>query len=221
MTGWGEFVAALIVFLLSHSIPVRPPVRPWLISKLGRSGYFAAYSAFSLAILVWLIIAAANAPYVEVIPPFGPLRWIPILMMPIVCWLAVAGMSVQNPFSFGGLGSTAFDPDQPGVLRTTRHPILAALLLWAVAHLMANGSLAHVILFGLFAVFAWLGMGLLDRRKQRELGADWARLTQNTARLSLLTPDPWPRPWVWLTAIAAYLVLLHLHTPVIGLSPLP
>ncbi|NOD48298.1 MULTISPECIES: NnrU family protein [unclassified Ruegeria] len=221
MTGWVLFLAALVTFLLSHAIPVRPAVRGWLIGTLGHRGYFAGYSILSLAVLVWLIIAAANAPYVEVIPPFPVLRWVPVLIMPVVCWLALAGLAIQNPFSFGGLGNRAFDPEQPGILRTTRHPVLAALMLWALAHLLANGSLSHVILFGLFAGFAAMGMSLIDRRKLSEMGIEWVRLSRNTARFSLRAPRSWPRPWVWMTALAAYAVLLHLHAPVIGLSPFP
>ena len=221
MTGWVLFLAALVTFLLSHAIPVRPTVRGWLIGTLGHRGYFAGYSILSLAVLAWLIIAAANAPYVEVIPPFPVLRWVPVLIMPVVCWLALAGLAIQNPFSFGGLGNRTFDPEKPGILRTTRHPVLAALMLWALAHLLANGSLSHVILFGLFAGFAAMGMALIDRRKHSEMRMEWIRLSRNTARFSLRAPRPWPRPWVWLSALAAYAVLLHLHAPVIGLSPLP
>ncbi|RBW59070.1 NnrU family protein [Ruegeria sp. A3M17] len=221
MTGWAFFLAALITFLLSHAIPVRPAVRGRLIETLGRKGYFAAYSALSLLVLAWLIVAAAQAPYVEVIPPLAIFRWAPLLVMPIVCWLAVAGISIQNPFSFGGMGHRVFDPEKPGILRTTRHPVLAALMLWAGAHLLANGSLSHVILFGLFAGFAAFGMVLIDRRKQRDMGMEWTRLSRNTARLSLRSPKPWPRPWVWLLAIVIFMALLYLHAPVIGLSPLP
>ncbi len=221
MAGWGIFIAALTVFLLSHAIPVRPPVRGWLIDAMGRRFYFAAYSLLSVAVLIWLIIAAANAPYVEVIPPAQALRWVPMLVMPLVCWLAVAGLSIENPFSFGGMGTRRFDPECPGILRTTRHPILAALMLWAAAHLVANGSLSHVILFGLFAGFALMGMALIDRRKAREMGPEWVRLSRNTARLSLRAPRPWPGPWVWVSAVAAYAVLLVLHPLVTGLSPLP
>ncbi|WP_171122448.1 NnrU family protein [Ruegeria sp. HKCCA4707] len=221
MMGWGPFFAALIVFLLSHMIPARPAVRGYLISLLGRRGYYSAYSVLSLVVLVWLIVAAAHAPYVEVIPPLAILRWIPLLCMPVVCWLAVSGVSVQNPFSFGGLGHRPFDPENPGILRTTRHPVLAALMLWAVAHLLANGSLSHVILFGLFAGFAAMGMAVIDRRKSREMGPEWVRLSRNTARLSLRVPQPWPRAWVWGASLAAYLVLLGAHESVIGLSPLP
>lgn len=221
MTGWAPFAAALVVFLLSHAIPVRPAVRERLIGLMGRTPYFIAYSALSLAVLAWLIVAAANAPYVEVIPPVAALRWVPVLVMPVVCWLAVSGLAIRNPFSFGGLGRVQFDPQKPGILRTTRHPILLAMMLWALAHLLANGSLSHVVLFGLFAGFAWMGMGLIDKRKRREMAQDWPRLSQNTARLSLRAPDPWPRPWIWLTAAALYTALQYLHAPVIGLSPLP
>ena len=221
MTGWGLFIAALATFLLSHMIPARPAVRGWLIGTLGQNVYFATYSLISLAVLGWLITAAANAPYVEVIPPLATLRWLPLLTMPVVCWLTIAGLSIQNPFSFGGLGRAPFDPDRPGILRTTRHPILAALMLWAIAHLLANGSLSHVILFGLFAGFAGAGMVLIDRRNAREMGPEWPRMSCNTARLSLRIPDPWPRLWVWLGAVLIYGAILHLHASVIGLSALP
>ncbi|WP_170788307.1 NnrU family protein [Ruegeria lacuscaerulensis] len=221
MTGWVLFLAALITFLLTHAIPARPAVRGHLITALGRKGYFAAYSVLSLLVLGWLIIAAARAPYVEVIPPWALFRWVPLLVMPVVCWLAVSGMAIQNPFSFGGLGQRAFDPENPGILSSTRHPVLAALMLWALAHLLANGSLSHVILFGLFGGFAAMGMALIDRRKSREMGIEWVRLSRNTARFSLRAPHPWPPLWVWLASLAAFAVLLHLHAAVIGLSPLP
>ncbi|SMO66359.1 NnrU family protein [Ruegeria faecimaris] len=221
MAGWPLFFAALIAFLATHAIPARPAVRDRLITTFGRRGYFVAYSILSLLVLGWLIIAAAQAPYVEVIPPIWIFRWIPVLMMPVVCWLAVAGLTIQNPFSFGGLGQRPFDPEKPGILRTTRHPVLVALLVWAVAHLLANGSLSHVILFGLFAVFAAMGLPLIDRRKSRQMGAEWGRLSRNTARFSLRAPRPWPPVWIGFVALAAFAILLHLHEPVIGLSPLP
>lgn len=221
MTDWVFFFAALACFLLTHVIPARPAVRGHLIQTFGRAGYFAGYSILSLLVLGWLILAAARAPYLEVIPSLTVFRWVPLLVMPVVCWLAVAGLSIQNPFSFGGLGQRPFDPENPGILRTTRHPILVALMLWAVAHLLANGSLSHVILFGLFAGFAAMGMALIDRRKSRDMGAEWTRLSRNTARFSLRAPRPWPRLWGWLVSLAAFAALLHLHVSVIGVSPLP
>lgn len=49
---WAEFTAALGVFLLSHAVPVRPPVQPWLVGLLGQRGFTIAYSSLSLAVLV-------------------------------------------------------------------------------------------------------------------------------------------------------------------------
>ena len=218
--GWLEFTAALLLFLASHAIPVRPPVRPWLVRRLGLRGYILSYSLLSLAILAWLVVAAARAPYVGVLPYWEGFRWVPLLLMPLACLLAVVGMMRQNPLSFGGLGLRAFDPAEPGILAVSRHPLLAAMALWGGAHLLANGDLAHVILFGLFAGFAWIGMGLIDRRKQRQLGqAEWTRLSRNTARLNLARLRPSPSEAA--LAGAVFLALLLLHAPVIGYHPLP
>ena len=222
MIGWFEFILAFVLFLLSHVIPVRPPVRPWLVGHLGLRLYFLGYSLVSVILLVWLTVAAGRAPYVEVIPPHDALRWGPLIIMPLVCLLAVMGLNIANPLSFGGMGKGPFDPARPGVLAFTRHPLLLAILLWALAHVLANGDLAHVVLFGLFALFPTLSMGLIDRRKQRRSGADWTVMAQNTARFSwrgLLRLRPGIRHWMG--AAILFAVLLALHAPVIGVSPLP
>lgn len=219
MSGWGEFLAALVVFLLAHVIPVRPPVRPWLVRRFGLRGYFLGYSAASAALLIWLFVAAARAPYVAVIPPLDVLRWAPLILMPFVCLLAVMGLGIANPLSFGGLGKRPFDAANPGILALTRHPLLLAIILWALAHLLANGDLAHFVLFGLLALFAALSMKVIDRRKLRQLGAQWHRLAQNTGRWS---PGALrPGPWTGLGAALLFAVLLALHVPVLGVSPLP
>ena len=219
MNGWLEFAGALTVFLVSHVIPVRPPVRPWLVRTLGLRGYFLVYSAVSVVLLIWLIVAAGRAPYVEIIPPLQVLRWGPLIVMPLVCLLAVLGLRANNPLSFGGMGKRPFDPARPGILALTRHPLLLAIVLWALAHLLVNGDLAHVILFGLFALFPALSMRLVDRRKQRQLGAEWQRLAQNTSRFS---PGAMKSGlWSWLSAAALFAALVALHAPVLGVSPMP
>lgn len=220
MTDWLEFIAALTLFMVSHMFPVRPPMRPWLIARLGAKGYFISYSILSLLVLGWLIVAAARAPFVAVLPQWEIFRWAPLVVMPLACLIAVGGMMAQNPLSFGGLGKQPFDPDKPGMLAATRHPLLAAMALWAVAHVLANGDLAHVILFGLFAGFAVMGMFLIDRRKQRHLGqGEWQRLARGTARLNLIRLPLSPLPLV--LAGSVMLVLILLHEPVIGYVPLP
>jgi uncharacterized membrane protein len=230
LSSWAEFVAAFAVFLLSHAIPARPQVRAALIAALGERWFLACYSVFALAVLAWLIVAAGRAPFV-VLWPFETWQMAaPNLVMPLVCVLAAFGVGAANPLSFGGNPSRAFDPDHPGIVGLVRHPLLWAIGLWAGAHLVPNGDLAHVILFGFFVAMALLGMVIIDRRKQRQLGcARWATLAANTSFVpfvALLSGRWRPRSLTidvkrLAIGLAVWLALLLAHAPVIGVSPLP
>ncbi len=223
---WGEFALAFTVFFATHSVPVRPPVRPWLVARLGPAGFGIAYSALSLGVLAWLIGAAGRAPYL----PFWP--WAPwqnhvvlAVMLPVCLILALA-IARPNPFSFGGAGNDRFDPARPGIVRLTRHPLLLALALWSGAHLVANGDLAHLLLFATFAGFALIGMLLVDRRRQREMGPDWQRLQAAMRDRSPRGPVPGPVPdpdtaLRLALGAALYAGLIWLHPLLFGVSPLP
>ncbi|MDX1821402.1 MAG: NnrU family protein [Paracoccaceae bacterium] len=217
-TGWAGFGAAFAVFLLSHAVPVRPPVRPWLVARLGACGFTLAYSVLSVAVLVWLIGAAGRAPHVPLWGWAAWQAWVPLVAMLPVCVIIALAVGRPNPFSFGGAGNARFDPARPGIVGWMRHPLLVALAIWAGAHLLANGDLAHVILFGVFAGFALLGQRVIDRRRQREMGARWAAL-----RAGMVRGAVWRRGDALRLAagVMLYLALLMLHPVVIGVSPLP
>jgi uncharacterized membrane protein len=230
LSSWAEFVFAFAVFLLSHAIPARPGVRAALIGRLGERWFLVVYSIIALAVLAWLIVAAGRAPFVELWPFETWQMWAPNLVMPLVCVLAAFGVGAANPLSFGGNSSLAFDPARPGIAGLVRHPLLWAIGLWAAAHLVPNGDLAHVLLFGFFVGMALLGMMIIDRRKQRQLGRErWAALAANTSFLpfvALLSGRWRPRSFAidrkrWAIGLAAWLTLLSLHASVIGVSPLP
>ena len=173
---WASFAVVFTAFFASHSILIRPPVRPVLDKLLTPRGFSAAYSMLSLIMLWWLIEAARTAPYVELWAWAPWQNWVPIVLMMPACLLLAFGVAVPNPFSFGGMHNEQFNPEHPGLLRWVRHPILIALFLWSAAHLVPNGNLAHAILFGAFALFSLLGMKLIDRRRKNEMGEDWERL---------------------------------------------
>lgn len=221
--GWSEFIAAFALFFLSHALPVRPPLRPRLEAVLGARGFTLAYSALSLAVLAWLILAAGRAPYLQL---WGWAPWqayVPLIAMLPACLIAALAVGRPNPFSFGGARAQAFDPARPGIVRWMRHPMLAALALWAFAHLVPNGNLAHVLLFGLFGGFALIGGRLIDRRKRNEMGAHWTRLDAARRAGPVL-----PRPAQPLGAVlrlsggvGLYWGLIALHPHLFGVSPLP
>lgn len=217
--GWTEFAAALGTFLLSHAVPVRPPAKPWLVGLLGQRGFTIAYSLLSLAVLAWLITAAGRAPFVML------WAWEPwhnhlvLAVMAVVCLILALAIGRPNPFSFGGTNNAAFDPARPGIVGWMRHPLLAALTLWAGAHAFANGTLAHVLMFGIFAAFALLGGRLIDRRRQREMGPEWQRLHRVIVR-----PGPgavmFGQPLRLVAGGALYLVLILIHPLLFGVSPI-
>lgn len=220
--GWFEFALAYVVFFLSHSLPVRPPLRPWLQAQLGASGFTLAYSALSLAVLSWLIGVAGRAPHVVL---WDWVPWqvhVPLTVMGPVCLILALSIGRPNPFSFGGARNDQFDPARPGIVRLSRHPLLAALALWAAAHVVPNGDLAHVILFGTFAIFALMGGRLIDRRKHREMGPEWQRMLDRVADAPLLAASPSVGTLMRVAAgIALYVALLWAHPFLFGVSPLP
>jgi uncharacterized membrane protein len=229
LAGWGEMSVAFAAFFASHILPARPAVRRVLHARLGAAAYAALYSLVSLAILGWLIEAARNAPRVQLWDFELWQLWAPNLVMPFVCLLIAFGLLAPNPFSIAGRGS-AFDPARPGIAGVTRHPLLLAITLWAAAHMIPNGDLAHVILFGLFAVFGVIGMAALDRRRRREWGeAVWAERAAKTSLIPfaavlsgrLRLSEYAPNPARLAAALALYLSLLAMHPMLIGVSPLP
>lgn len=220
--GWSEFALAYAMFFVSHSLPVRPPLRPWLQARLGAFGFTLAYSILSLAVLAWLIAAAGRAPHVTLWNWAPWQAYVPLIVMGPVCAILALSIGHPNPFSFGGARNHLFDPARPGIMRWWRHPLLAALSLWAAAHLLPNGNLAHVILFGTFAAFALLGGRLIDRRKRREMGPEWQRVRDRVAEAPLLLASPSAGTLLRLAAgVALYGTLLWAHPFLFGVSPLP
>ncbi|AUH66787.1 NnrU family protein [Paracoccus zhejiangensis] len=214
---WLEFTAAFAAFFLTHSLPLRPAVRPHLQRALGRRGFTLAYSALSLAVLGWLIAAAGRAPYVP-LWTWAPWQYlVPLVVMLPVCLILSLAIARPNPFSFGGARNETFDPARPGIVRLNRHPLLLALALWGTVHVVPNGDLAHVILFGTFTGFALLGRRLIDRRKRREMGKDWDALA---AKVKGAAPLPLPLLRL-VTGLALYLLLIAAHPLLFGVSPLP
>lgn len=230
MAGWAEFIAALAAFTASHALPSLPGARGWLVARMGRGGYGAAFGILSALLLIWLIAAAGRAPFVPLWDQAPWMRWVPNLVMPGVCVLAALAIGARNPFSFEGRAQ-GFDAARPGIAGLARHPLLWALLVWALAHLLVNGDLAHGVLFGGFAAMAVAGMAVQDARHRRAWGAaEWARLSARSSALPLAAwlSGRWqpglPARGDLLRVAAGLLVwvaLWHLHLPVIGASPVP
>jgi uncharacterized membrane protein len=129
-------IVGIIVFLGIHLLPTFPQFRQTLVGRFGENGYKTIFSLLSLAGFVLLVWGFAKAPVVQVWSPPPWTRWVAIvLMLPAFIFLVAAYV--------------------PGKIKATlKHPFLVSIKTWALAHLIANGDLASIILFGSFLAYA-------------------------------------------------------------------
>ena len=230
--GINTVLAATLLFVGGHFLLSSRALRGPLFRAFGPRWFAPAYSGAVGAAMVWMIAAYNAAPYVEIWPYLPALAWIPVVVMPVAIFLIVAGVSTPNPTMMGAERSTDIGgPGNPaqGIITVTRHPFLWGAALWALSHVAVNGDLASLIVMGGIAVLSLGGMSHIDRRREDALGADWGPIKLTTsvipfaAAASGRTKIDWPGIGWWrpVAALAIYVVLLHLHGWVFGVSALP
>lgn len=227
---WLPLAVSLLAFVLSHLIPTLPAVRTRLIRLCGRRAYFLLYGLASLGFLIVLIAAVSNAPYVELWPATEQRLLVPRIAMLVAVVFTIYGLAAPNPLSLTMNRRGQFNPDRPGVVGVVRHPALWAMLTWSMSHIVANGDVAHVVLFGTFAVMSVSGMSTIDRRRKATLGIDeWLRLSARAPALPLVPSllAGWrPRPsasdiWPGLIGLCSFAALVFGHVWFAGVPAYP
>jgi uncharacterized membrane protein len=170
-------------FCGSHVLLSSTWLRGSLRDQLGERGFLAVYSVTALVIFAWFVSAYAGAPTIVLWPRQRWTALLPVVVMPFATILLVAGYSTRNPTAVGMERSAGADDPAPGLLRVTRHPVLWAIGLWAISHVIANGDVASVLFFGSLAALAFGGTVLIDRKKQLALGSNWPRLAEATSNV--------------------------------------
>ena len=132
-------VLGLVLFIGTHSIYILAPgVRAAAVGRIGYNGWRGLYSLVSLAGLV-LVGFGIGAARLEPVSVWEPPFWTAHLSMTV--------MAVAFPILL-----SAFLPGR--ISAALKHPMLMAVKVWAVAHLLANGTLSDMLLFGSFFVWA-------------------------------------------------------------------
>jgi uncharacterized membrane protein len=174
-----EFFIALVVFLAAHLLPAAPRLRGTATRLLGLRLYLALYSALSIVLLAWVVVAAQRADSLFLWDPAAWQRWVPLAAMPFALFLVIAGLGQANPLSVTLRTTSAGRPGS--VVGITRHPVLWGFLIWALAHIPPNGDLVALVLFGGMALLATAGMRLVDARARKRLGGEWDVLAKPTS----------------------------------------
>lgn len=147
-------ILGLVIFFGAHLFSAFRPRAPGkdLKVKLGYGPYMGLYSLVSIA------------GFVLIIWGFGAARPAPILYQPPV-WMAHLNLVLMLPAMI--LLAAAYAP-AGRIKKAAKHPMLAAVKIWALGHLLANGELNSVLLFGSF-----LAYGVIDRiavKKRGDIG---------------------------------------------------
>ncbi|MBU3737688.1 MAG: protein NrnU [Rhodoferax sp.] len=187
-------ILGLILFLGAHSVRiVAEDWRSRRLAQLGPGGWKGLYSVVSglgLVLLIWGFGQARQAPVALWFPPVGLRHLASLMMLASMVLLAAAYVPANR------------------IKARLHHPMVLGVKLWALAHLLANGNLAHVLLFGSFLVWAVLDFRAArarDRRQQTAYPAGTPGATLLTLAIGLL----------------AWLVLAFgLHGWLIGVRPL-
>jgi uncharacterized membrane protein len=186
-------IVGLILFFALHSVAIVAPYwRERMVLLVGDPMWKGVYGLLSGVGFVLLVVGYAHtrrAPVVLYVPP-GWLRYFSLLLMLPVFPLLLAAYL-------------------PGAIqRRTKHPMLAAVKFWATAHLLAIGTLADVLLFGSFLLWAIIDRISLKHRVKASPPPRAAPSRYNDLIAVLI-------------GLALYvLFLFRLHAMLIGVAPL-
>ena len=186
-------IAGLVLFLGVHSIAmVSPSFRARAIQRVGEGAWKGLYALISLVGFVLICYG------------FGLARQAPVVLYSPPTWLRHVTFLIMLPVF--PLVLAAYLPGR--IKAAAKHPMLAAVKFWAFAHLLANGSLADVLLFGGFLAWAVADRISVKRRSIPQV-------------LRAAPPRPWNDAIAVVLGLAIYALLIGwAHVRLFGVSPL-
>ena len=224
---------ATLAFVGGHFVLSSAPVRGPAAGTRGEPMFRGFYSLLMIAALVWMIDAYRFAAHVKVWDAGVVAEPVMYVFMFFAAIFFVCSVTTRNPTLAGMDMMPGSAATSRGIYAVTRHPMLAAIALWAAGHLLVRGTAAGLLFFGGMFVLAAGGMAHIDARRRAKAAAgndpDWASFEAGTsrapfrailegrARLSL-GDIGWLRI---LGGIVLFAAMLYGHGPVVGLYLVP
>ncbi|QSA96659.1 NnrU family protein [Methylococcus sp. EFPC2] len=222
-----QLIFAALFFLGLHFGIAGSSLRVRSIEVLGAKGYRITFSTLSVLGLYWLAHAYRAAPYVETWGQLSGLKPVAAPLVLLAFLLVVLGVTTPNPTAVDGEKLLQEDGAAAGVLRITRHPFLWGVAIWAFSHLVVNGDLAALILFGSLLVLVVGGMFSIDAKRRQACGQHWSRYAEATslwpfqAILAGRNRLVWREfKWWQLTlGVVLWAAVMHFHRAWFGVAP--
>ncbi|MEO6946509.1 MAG: NnrU family protein [Nitrobacter sp.] len=152
--GLSVMIAGLVLFLGVHFGIMQRDLRARLIASYGEGPYkigFSLISAAGIALIVWGFLNYRATGWIDVWYPPRVMKHIAeALILPAV--ILVVASYIRGR-----------------IYTTLKHPMLAGVKLWAAAHLLANGDLGSIILFG--SILAWAVIDRISLKRRADAGA--------------------------------------------------
>lgn len=187
------FLIGLIIFLGSHSCRIfAESWRNQMIDRIGEVKWKGLYTITSLIGFVIMVIGYGQARQSTVVlwQPNSFLIYI-ALVLNLIAFIFLAGSS----------------PSNNAIRLKLKHPMILGVKVWALAHLISNGTLVDLILFSAFLIWA-----ILDFRSARKRPIHIAEQAQVSIKATAIT--------IAIGAILWVAFIFGLHQYLIGVSPL-
>ena len=189
-------ILGLVLFLGIHSVRiVADDWRARFIAGRGAPTWKGLYSAIAIAGFVLVCIGFGQARQQPAVL-WSPPHWTHDLAAPLTLAAFVLVVAAYVPAN--------------GIKARTKDPMILGVKCWAAAHLLANGTLADVVLFGSFLV--WSVVDFRAARQRRRAGREPAIPPARRGRSAIT---------VVVGVLAWMLFAFHLHLPLIGVQPIP
>jgi uncharacterized membrane protein len=186
--GMAVLILGIIIFLGGHGLSTFRRTRQDLIERLGVGPYKIAFSLVSLVGVALIVWGFSRYRAGGLIPVWAPPAWTRHLAIALM-WFSFVALACMNP--------------APSRIRGwLRHPMLVAIKIWALAHLLANGDAGGMLLFGSFLAYA-----VFDRISVKRRGDPGAPGVASFTRADAIA---------LIVGTAAYVAMIFLHPFLIG-----
>ncbi len=177
-------ILGIIIFFSIHLVPILP-IKNILINRLGENKYKGLFSLIALVGLLIIIYGFSRADFYPIWDPLPYSKEIALALMPI-SMILLAAANIQT-----------------NIKKFIKHPMLIGILIWSFVHLIANGDLRSIILFGSFGLYA-----LIDIFFSKKV------LTTNIEAKYTLSKDI----MVIIIGLVAYLIIVYYHQFIAGVT---